>query len=347
MKNIAAYLVDKRKLEFREIPIPKPKPNEVLVQIEYVGICGSDIHYYADRQNGYRILTENHILGHEPAGTVIEIGNDVKHLKVGDKVTIEPGVPCGKCEYCRSGNYNLCHQVQFLGSAFPKVDGAFRNYIVHDAGFCYKLPKNVSTKQGALIEPLGIGIEATNVGKVKLGDTVAIFGAGCIGLVTALACKARGASNIIVIDVINNRLQKALEIGANHVLNSKDVNVKNEIMKFTNQRGVDVVIDCAGFQESINTGVELIKRGGRIVMVGLGTLQPMTFDFVKFAANVGQMLSIFRSKNAYPIAINALQNKQIDLSKIITHEYDFKNLPEAFETTINKKDEVTKIVIRM
>ena len=165
--------------------IPQPKDNEVLVKLEYVGICGSDMHYYETGRIGDYVVEPPFVLGHEPGGTVVEVGKNVKHLKVGDRVALEPGKTCGHCEYCREGKYNLCPDVVFF--ATPPVDGVFQEYVAHEADLCFKLPENVSTLEGALIEPLAVGFHAANQGNAHARQTALVFGAGCIGLVSVMA----------------------------------------------------------------------------------------------------------------------------------------------------------------
>ena len=177
-------------MDYVERPIPTPKDDEVLVKLEYVGICGSDMHYYESGAIGDFIVKPPFVLGHEPGGVVVEVGKNVHHLKVGDRVALEPGKTCGHCEYCREGKYNLCPDVVFF--ATPPVDGVFQEYVAHEAGLCFKLPDNVSTLEGALIEPLAVGFHAANQGGAHIGQTAVVMGSGCIGLVSMMALKAEG-----------------------------------------------------------------------------------------------------------------------------------------------------------
>ena len=188
------------KMGYTQRPIPTPADNEVLVKLDYVGICGSDIHYYETGAIGPYVVEPPCVLGHEPGGVVVEIGKNVKHLKVGDKVALEPGKTCGHCEFCREGKYNLCPDVIFF--ATPPVDGVFQEYVAHEADLCFKLPENVDTMEGALIEPLAVGFHAANQGGAHAGQTVVVFGSGCIGLVSMMAAKAMGVSKAIVVDVM-------------------------------------------------------------------------------------------------------------------------------------------------
>ena len=183
-----AYMQGIDKMILKEIPVPKAEGKQVLVKIEYVGICGSDVHYFHHGCCGaYKVdLSEDFMLGHECAGTVVEVGKEVTDLKVGDRVALEPGITCGKCEFCKSGHYNLCPDVVFL--ATPPVQGCYEQYIAFPEDMCFKLPENMSTLEGCLIEPLSVGFYAANQGEVQTGDTVVILGAGCIGVVSLLAC---------------------------------------------------------------------------------------------------------------------------------------------------------------
>lgn len=229
-----AIMTDIGKMDYVERPIPVPKDDEVLVKLEYVGICGSDMHYYESGAIGDFVVKPPFVLGHEPGGVVVEVGKDVHTLKVGDRVALEPGKTCGHCEFCREGKYNLCPDVQFF--ATPPVDGVFQEYVAHEAGLCFKLPDNVSTMEGALIEPLAVGFHAANQGGAHIGQTAVVTGAGCIGLVSMMALKAEGVSHVYVVDIMQKRLDKALELGADGVINSKEEDPVQKILSLTGGR---------------------------------------------------------------------------------------------------------------
>ncbi len=345
MKNRAAYMTELNKMEIREIPVPEPKEYEVLVKLEYVGICGSDVHYFHDGRCGDFVVDGEFMLGHECAGTIEKVGSGVTKLAVGDKVALEPGITCGQCEFCKSGRYNLCPDVQFL--ATPPVQGCYENYIAFPENMCFKLPDNISTKEGALVEPLSVGMHAAAQGQITLGDQVIILGAGCIGLVTLLACKAYGATDITVVDVIPKRLEYAKKLGATRVLNGKDVDVIAEMEKLTNGMGVEKVIETAGSPVTIAQTPYLVKNGGTIVLVGLAAEPEINFNFGKIMAKEAKIESVFRYRNVYPKAIAAIADGIIDVSGIITHEFDFDHIQEAFECAINDKDNVVKAVIKI
>ncbi|MHC1749666.1 MAG: NAD(P)-dependent alcohol dehydrogenase [Cellulosilyticaceae bacterium] len=345
MRNQAAFMTGLNKIAIRDIKMPSLKEEQVLVKLEYVGICGSDVHYLEHGRIGDFVVNGDFILGHECAGTVVEIGEGVENLKVGDRVALEPGITCGQCEFCKSGKYNLCPDVEFL--ATPPYHGCFENYIAFPENMAFKLPDNITTKEGALVEPLAVGMHAAKQGEVKLGDSVVILGAGCIGLVTLLACKAFGATDITVVDIIPKRLEKALELGATRVINAKEEDVESKIAEITLGKGVDVVIETAGSVRTIQQAPYIIKTGGKIVLVGMSPEDIIPFNFAKVIGKEAEIKSVFRYRNIYPQAIKAISKGIIDISSIVTHEFSFNEIEKAFDFVINNKNEVVKAVIKI
>ena len=341
-KNRAAVLTALKTFEFREIPMPSAGPDDVVVKLQAVGVCGSDVHYYSRGRVGDFVVEYPFILGHECAGIVVEKGENVKHLNIGDKVALEPGVTCGTCEMCRTGHYNLCPDVKFL--ATPPYDGCLMDYIAFPAAYAFKLPENISCTQGALLEPLAIGINAALTGGVRLGSTVLIFGAGCIGLVTLLAAKAYGASKVIVSDVIPLRLETAKKMGAITV-NSREENLIERVMEITEGRGVDIALDCAGFCETVADALRAVRPAGRVVVVGLGADEWNGIPAGPISTKEIEITSIFRYKNLYPTAINAVASGSINIDGIISRTYAFEDTPEAFRTAHECATETVKNVI--
>ena len=345
MKNKAAYMTALDKMEFRDIPMPSPKPGEVLVKLEYVGICGSDVHYFHDGRCGDFVVDGDFILGHECAGTVVELGEGVSSHNVGDRVALEPGTTCGKCEFCKTGRYNLCPDVVFL--ATPPVQGCYMNYIAFPANMAFKLPDNIGTKEGALVEPLAVGIHSANLAQIKPGDNVLILGAGCIGLVTLLACKAYGATDITMVDIVPKRLETAKKLGATRTINAAFTNIEAEINKLTDGQGVEKVFEAAGSPATIALTPHVVKRGGVIVLVGIASVEEINFNFAKIMAKEIRIESVFRYRNIYQQAIAAISGGLIDVSGIVTHDFDFDDIQNAFESAIKNKDEIVKAVIKM
>ena len=251
------------KMEFTERPIPQPNVDEVLVKLEYVGVCGSDLHYFENGRIGDFIVKPPFVLGHEAAGVVVETGSEVKYLKKGDKVALEPGKTCGHCDFCRSGFYNLCPEVFFF--ATPPVDGVFQEYVAHEAALCFKLPEKMTTMEGALIEPLAVGFHAALSGNARFGQTALVTGSGCIGLVSMMALKALGLSKVYVSDVVDKRLKKAKALGADEVINSAEKDVPKTALEFLKQynekTGLDLVIETSGTEAAAREGIGVLRKG--------------------------------------------------------------------------------------
>lgn len=345
MSNKAIFMHGTNEMVWKDVPMPVLADREVLIKVEAVGICGSDVHYYQHGRIGDFVVEGDFILGHECAGEVAEIGSGVKRLKVGDRVALEPGKTCGKCEFCKTGRYNLCPDVEFF--ATPPYHGVFCNYVAHPEDMCFKLPENVSNVEGALVEPLAVGLHAANQGGVKLGDTVVIYGSGCIGLVSLLSSKAMGASKIILVDVLDNRLKTALKLGATHVINPKEADVVKTVAEITERKGADVVIDTAAAEVTVKQTVDVLKIGGTIVLVGMTVNDEVSFNFMKLMGKEGTLKTIFRYRNLYPVAINAIASGVINVKDIVSHEFDFENTKEAFDFVVNNAQDVVKAVIKI
>lgn len=340
-----AVMTDLKKVEIQERPIPAPAANEVLVKVEYVGICGSDLHYFEHGRIGDFIVETPFVLGHEAGGTVVEVGADVKNLKVGDRVAMEPGKTCGECEFCKAGKYNLCKDVIFF--ATPPVDGVFQEYVAHEAGLCFKLPENVSTMEGALIEPLAVGMHAANQGGAHLGQTAVVTGAGCIGLVSLLALKAMGVSKVIVVDIVEKRLQKALELGADVVINGKDEDTVARLMEITDGKGVDLGIETAGSQITASQIIKAAKKGATVVFVGYSPSGEMTLPIGMALDKELTFKTIFRYRNIYPMAIEAVASGKINIKDIVTDYFELDDIQNALDSCVNNKADIVKGVIKV
>ncbi|AVP62238.1 MULTISPECIES: NAD(P)-dependent alcohol dehydrogenase [Clostridium] len=344
-KMKAAVMVGIGKIKLEERQIPKVKEDEVLVKLEYVGICGSDLHYYETGAIGDFVVEPPFVLGHEPGGTVVEVGKNVKHLKVGDRVALEPGKTCGHCEFCKTGRYNLCPDVVFF--ATPPVDGVFQEYVSHEADLCFKLPDNVSTMEGALIEPLAVGFHAAMQGNAKAGQTAVVMGSGCIGLVTMMALKAMGVSRVYVVDIMGKRLQKALELGADGVINGSSTNVVEEIMKLTDGKGCDLVIETAGTQVTTVQAMHMTKKGATIVLVGYSKSGEMNLPISLALDKELTFKTIFRYRHIYPMAIEAVAAGKVNLKGIVTDVFKLDEAQKAMDYSINNKSDIVKAVIRI
>ncbi|MCD8148015.1 MAG: NAD(P)-dependent alcohol dehydrogenase [Clostridiales bacterium] len=340
-----AVMTDLNKMDFVQKPIPQPREDEVLAKIEYVGVCGSDLHYYEHGRIGDFIVEPPFVLGHEAGGTVVEVGTGVTHLKVGDRVALEPGKTCGKCEFCKTGRYNLCPDVQFF--ATPPVNGVFQEYVAHEAGLCFKIPDNMDTMEAALIAPLAVGFHAARQGNAQAGQTAVVMGAGCIGLVSLLALKAMGVSTVYVVDVIQKRLDKAKELGATEVINGGECDTVAEIMRLTEGRGADLIIETAGTEITSRQSVFACKKGATVVFVGYSPSGDVNMPMGAALDKELTFKTIFRYRHIYPLAIEAVASGRVNVKGIVTNIFDFDDIQNAMDTSVKDKANVVKSVGKM
>lgn len=342
--NLSLVLKTKGVLSLENRKIPEPKPHEVLVAIHSVGICGSDVHYWKNGAIGDFVVKDPMVLGHESSGVVIKTGDSVKHLKAGDKVCIEPGVPCRRCEFCKGGRYNLCPEVKF--AATPPVDGSLSRYYAHDADFCFKLPDNMSLEEGALMEPLSVAVHACRRASVTAGKSVLICGAGPIGLVNLLTCKAMGATQICITDIAENRLDVAKKLGATHHLNVRDLDTHATVAKVKSLLGgnPDITIECSGAESSLRLGIMATKSGGTVMLVGLGAPE-VKIPIIDASVREVDIKGIFRYANCYPIAIGLVSSGAVDVKPLITHRFQLEDAVKAFETSASGAGGAIKVLI--
>lgn len=345
MENSKAILVVPGTMEIRPAEVPVPKEDEVLIKVEYVGICGSDVHGF---ESGPFIPPSDPNqeigLGHECAGVVVGMGAKVTKFKIGDRVNIEPGVPCGKCKFCLEGHYNICPDVDFMATQ-PNYRGALTNYLCHPESFTYKLPDNMSMMEGALVEPASVGMHAAMKADVKPGKKIVILGAGCIGLMTLQACKSMGANEIVVVDVLPKRLELAKKLGAMEVVNGLKEDTVARCKEILGNLGADIVFETAGSQVTARQTPLLVMRGGKIMIVG--TIPGETpIDFLKINREV-TIQTVFRYANEYPTTIEAISSGGFDVKSMVTHVYDYKDVQKAFEESVNCKQDIIKGVIKI
>lgn len=339
----AAYLEKVGQIEFRTIKTPKPRPDEALVKIEACGVCGSDVHYYQHGRIGDFVVRKPLILGHECAGTVVAVGRRVKNVALGDRVAIEAGTTCGRCEHCRSGRYNLCPDVVFL--ATPPVHGAFVQYLAHPASWLHKLPDGVSFEEGAMLEPFNVGLYAAKLAQVQPGDTVAVLGSGPIGLTALQAAKVFGATTLIATDIAPARLRLAKRLGATATVNAKKSDPVAAILELTEGKGADVVFEAAGTVPTAQQAVAAVKRGGAIALIGLGTQDRFEMPVTDIICKEVRLSGQFRYANLYPPAIELVASGAVDLKSMITHRYPLAKLPEAMAACAQGDPKAVKTMI--
>ncbi|KAJ8650138.1 hypothetical protein MRB53_003161 [Persea americana] len=337
--NMAAWLVAKNTLKIEPFKLPPLGSCDVKIRMKAVGICGSDVHFFKDMRVANSIVKEPMVLGHECAGIIEEVGGEVKHLVVGDRVALEPGISCSRCNICKDGRYNLCGNVKFFSS--PPFNGALANQVVHPADLCFKLPENVSLEEGAMCEPLSVGVHACRRANVGPETNVLIIGVGPIGLVTMLAARAFGAPRIVIVGCSDYRLSVGKELGADQFVkvstNIQDVDAEvGEIQKAMGAQ-VDVTFDCAGLDKTMSTALNATCAGGKVCLVGFGHSE-MTVPLTPAAAREVDIVGIFRYKNTWPLCLEWLKSGKIDVKPLITHRFGFsqEEVMEAFETSARR-----------
>ncbi|XP_074599019.1 sorbitol dehydrogenase-like [Brevipalpus obovatus] len=343
-ENLSAVLHKAGDLRIEKTPLPeKPGKNEVVLKTSKVGICGSDVSYWVKGYIGSFVVKEPMILGHETSAHVVAVGEGVTHLKPGDRVAIEPGVPCRYCVACREGAYNVCPTIFF--SATPPDHGTLTRYFKHAADFCYKLPDHVSDEEGALMEPLSVAIHACNRGNIKGGEVILICGAGPIGLMCLLTAKAFGVTNICITDINEARLEVAKNLGATTaVLLKKDLTpeaTKDQIVTGLG-RMPDTVFECSGVEASLQLAINACKEGGIVVIIGMGSNE-VKLPIVTAACKELDIRGCFRYKHTWPKAVNLIASGRIDVKPIITHRFKLEQTIDAFEMA--KGGEAIKVVI--
>lgn len=340
MKNTAAILVTPGTMEIQDAVMPVPKEDQILLKVEKVGLCGSDIHAF---ESGPYIPPKDPNtkigLGHECAGTVVGIGPKVRKIKVGDRVCIEPGVPCGKCRFCLAGKYNICPDVDFMATQ-PNYRGALTNYLVHPEWLTFELPEQMSMLEGALVEPAAVGMHAADEADVGPGKKIVILGAGCIGLMTLQACRVMGATEIVVVDIIEKRLAMAKQLGAMEVIDGGQEDAVLRTRALLGEWGADIVFETAGSRATASQAVDLVMRGGRIMIVG--TIPGETpVNFLKVNREVS-IQTVFRYANNYPMTIDAIASGKFDVASMVTDIYPYEDVQRAFDEAISRKADIVK-----
>jgi L-iditol 2-dehydrogenase len=306
--NRAAVLYGVGDLRIEEVPLPEPGPHDVLVQIRSVGVCGSDVHYYEHGRIGDFVVDAPLVLGHESSGVVIGLGSEVTRREIGERVALEPGVPCGVCAQCRAGRYNLCPDVRFF--ATPPIHGAFATYVTINEQYAYALPDSISDDAGALLEPLSVGVWANRKAGTTVGSKVLVTGAGPIGILAAMVARAAGAGYVGIVDVNADRLRQAKELGVDEALDGRE-------QPDLAAREPDVLLECTGVAPVVRSGILALAPAGRCVLVGMGALADQPLPVAAIQARELTVTGTFRYANTYPEAIALAASGRIPLDKLV------------------------------
>lgn len=332
-------------MEIAGYSMPECGDDEVLIKNAYCGVCGSDANWYQHGEQAVKLEQPYpYILGHEFTGVVTKIGKNVKKIKVGDRVAVEPGKACGKCKWCMEGKYNLCPDMKFLSA--PVEQGAMREYVVHPEKLVFKLPDNVSLRTGALIEPFAVGLHAVENSQVTPDKNVVILGSGCIGLCILMASKLYNANKVIVVDMFDEKLQTAKKFGADEVINSKNEDTIQKVMDLTDGLGADIVFEAAGAVPTTQMTEKLCMRGGTIALVGC-THTATPFEFYHIIEREISIKPTFRYRNNYTTALKALASGRVNLDKLITSEYPLDEAKKAFDAAVHDKQNQIKVMVKI
>src|SRR5208337_2036707 len=334
-----------RNLTLRDIDLPLALgPRDVKIAVDTVGICGSDVHYYTHGRIGSFIVKSRMVLGHEAAGTVIEAGAEVKTLKVGDRVCMEPGVPDMASRASRMGLYNVDPSVTFW--ATPPVHGCLTAHVIHPEAFTYKLPDNVSFAEGALVEPFAIGMQAAAKAKIAPGDVAVVIGAGTIGIMVALAALAGGCARVIVSDLVKEKLEIVGRYKGVTTINGREKKLADEVSRLTDGWGADIVFEASGSAKAFDGLFDLVRPGGAVVLVGM-PVDPVPFDVVGAQVKEARIETIFRYANVHARAIELIASGKVDLKPLISGTFPFEQSIEAVERAASGRPGDVKLQIKM
>lgn len=318
----ASFLDKSKRIYTEEVAVPTLDADQVLVKVESVGICGSDVHYYKHGAIGPYIVEKPIILGHELSGVITAVGSDVAQSRIGSSVAVEPQRACKVCKQCQAGRYNLCPDIEFY--ATPPVNGAFCEYVKIQSTFAYDIPANISFDAAALVEPMSVCIWAAQKAQIKNDTTVLIAGAGPIGVIMAQVARAFGASEVVVTDVVDSRLDFVKKYGATKTINTSKESLGSN--KF------DVFVDACGIPSAVHAGILSTGPAGRALLVGLGS-DEMLLPISHIQNNEIMVTGVFRYTNTWPIGIEFLASGKVNLDAIVTHHFGLDEVEQGLKTT--------------
>lgn len=340
---LVAELVGQRELRLSEQSIDPPGPGEVQVRVGAVGICGSDVHSYSEGAIGDTPCAYPMVLGHEPAGTVVKVGQGVTGWAPGDRAALEPALYCYHCEFCRSGRHNICANIRFLSN--PGIPGFFRELVNLPVSNVLPLPAHVSLEVGTLVEPLAVALHSMQFAEIRPDDTVAVFGAGPIGLLTIAALKVAGAKRIWAVEPVAHRRRMAMEMGADVALDPGEGDVSAQIVADTGGRGVDCAIDCAAKEHTHNWAFRVARNGGRMVLTGIHSAAVVGFEVSHMRRKELAIFNVRRSNHEPADALKLVSEKTGWFAPMVTHRRPLADIAQAFRVAEGYEDGVGKMVI--
>lgn len=338
----AAELISPRTFRLVDLPIEDPAPGEIQVRIESVGICGSDLHAWSEGAVGSTPNLYPMILGHEPAGSVVKTGAGVAGLAPGDRGALEPAIYCYHCEFCLSGHHNVCANIHFLST--PGIPGFFRELVNLPVANFLPIPASVSFDEAALAEPLAVAVHSLHLASIRAGETIAVIGAGPIGLLTIAALRAANTSRIWAIESLPHRRELARKVGAHAALDPAEA--AEEISKATGQRGVDCAIDCAAGQDTTSQAIQLTRNAGRVLLTGIHSTPLVTMDGSAMRRKELTIFNVRRSNHETEEALALLRTHADWFAPILTHTRPIDQIPQAFTIAGEYQDGVGKMIVR-
>jgi len=333
-----------RKMEMKQVPDPMlVNENDVLIKMKVIGVCGSDVHYYKSGKIGSQVVQYPFPVGHEGAGEVVKVGPAVKRVKPGDRIAIEPAMPCWECDQCKAGRPHTCRKLRFLGCP-GQADGCLSDYIVMPETSCFPIPDHMSYDEAAISEPLAIGTYAVNGSIPMEGATVGILGFGPIGMSVLLPALAKGASRVYVTDKIDERLDLASKNGAVYAGNPDKTDVVKEI---TDQEPemLDVVFECCGQQEAVDQAIDLLKPGGKLMIIGIPEFERWSFPVDKMRHKEVTIQNVRRQNETLDETLELISEHKVDVHPMVTHRFSFDDTKAAFDLVSGYKDGVMKAMI--
>ncbi len=335
-QNAAAVLYRPGDVRIEPRPLPALGPRDVLVEVRSVGVCGSDIHYYEHGRIGSFIVEQPLVLGHEASGVVVGRGREARRHVTGQRVALEPGVPCGRCDQCRHGRYNLCADVRFF--ATPPIDGAFARYVAIHEDYAFALPDELSDDAGALIEPLSVGVWACRKGAVTVGSRVLVAGAGPVGNLAMQVARAAGATAVVVADLNAQRLSRARELGATAVIDTRERRLGDAGTDF------DVVLECTGNEAVTREAILAVRPAGRVVLVGMGPKEDAALPVTAIQSREIELTGTFRYANTYPAAIALAASGRVRLGALVDARFPLEATDAALRAN-RENPALLKVVV--
>lgn len=333
-----------RQMEMRDVPDPVIlNGTDVIIRMKVVGVCGSDIHYYVDGRIGSQVVDYPFTVGHEGAGEVVETGRDVRSVKVGDRIAIEPAMPCFACDQCVAGRPHTCRNLRFLGCP-GQAEGCLSELIVMPESSCFPLTENMSYDEAAISEPLAIGVYSVRQAMHQKASASGILGFGPIGMSVMLAALAKGSKRIYVTDRIDERVAVATDRGAVWSGNPDREDIAGEIYKLEGG-GLDIVYECCGKQEAMDQAVELVKPGGKIIIIGIPGFDYWSFNADKLRRKEISLINIRRQNHALEETLDLISDAGVNVKPMVTHRFSFGKAKEAFDLVAGYRDGVMKAMI--